>query len=654
MAGIEDRLTTNGLRGFPAHASDMAARLGNGRRPANGANGAPGINGANHANSAGQGPLAADAQSEAPTRRRLAPQWLRRNRLWRTYLVGSLLLRTLYIINRERSRVVKARAKGDYEARPDIEALIRILREFRETAVALGGLLIKLGQFFGARADLLPPEALDELSALQDEVPAERFDDIKRVIERELHAPLGEVFAAIDPVPAGAASLGQVHQARLLDGRVVAIKVQRPGIDQIVRTDLGTLRFVLRIVRWLSPALSRIIDLQLLYREFSRTVYEELDYQREGHNAEQFGRIFADDALIDSPSVLWQYSTRRVLALEWVDGIKINDIAALDAAGVDRAEVATRLANAYFKQVFDIGFFHADPHPGNLFVQPQPSGPARIAFVDFGMMGTITPRLKGGLRDCFAGLVQQDAALVTTGLEALGFFGPTVDRNAIEQAVGVMLTQFSGLPINQVSRVDQREVMQDLSATLYDQPLRIPAQFAFFGRAMGILLGVVVTLSPNFNFLEVATPYAQQFIRESGVGGVLGLLGVSNLSELGQTALREGLSLARSLADLPRRLDRVLARAERGDLRVIIQTPDLDTRAQAKVGVRLTGAALNRPTPTWVTLAAVGAVGALSAVTTALLLRRRGAGANGAQGTGKAMRALATKALKVIAEDEPA
>ncbi len=632
----------------------MAARLGNGSHAANSANGpteAGDTPGANGAHATRQTPSAA----APPTRRRQAPQWLRRNRVWRTYLVGSLLLRTLYIVNRERSRVVKARARGDYEARPNIEALIRILREFRETAVALGGLLIKLGQFFGARADLLPPEALNELSALQDEVPAERFDDIKRLIERELHAPLSEIFAAIDPVPAGAASLGQVHRAQLLDGRVVALKVQRPGIDQIVRTDLGTLRFVLRIVRWLSPALARIIDLKLLYREFSRTVYEELDYQKEGHSAEQFGRIFADDALIDSPGVLWQYSTRRVLALEWVDGIKINDLAALDAAGVDRAEVATRLTNAYFKQVFDIGFFHADPHPGNLFVQPQPVGPSRIVFVDFGMMGTITPRLKGGLRDCFAGLVQQDAALATTGLETLGFFGPDVNRDAIEQAIGVMITQFSGLPINEVSRVDQREVMQDLSATLYDQPLRLPAQFAFFGRAMGILLGVVVSLDPNFNFLEVATPYAQQFIRQSGVGGLLGLLGASSVSELGQAALREGLAITRSLADLPRRMDRVLTRAERGDLRVIIQTPDLDTRAQARVGVRLAGNVLSRPTPTWVTLAAVGAVGALSAMTTALLLRGRGNHGNGTVGavaTRRAIRAIAATALKTFADDD--
>jgi len=567
-------------------------------------------NGADPARASGSAPAG------VTTTQRNYPLWIRRSRIWRSLLVASLLLRTLYIINRERSRVMKARARGDYEAHPNIEALIGILREFRETAVALGGLLIKLGQFFGARADLLPPEALDELSALQDEVPAERFSDITYEIEHELRAPISELFAEIDPIPAGAASLGQVHHARLLDGRTVAIKVQRRGIHQIVRTDLGTLKFVLRIVRWFSPALDRIIDLQLLYREFSRTVYEELDYQREGHNAEQFARIFAEDGLISSPDVIWQYTTRRVLTLEWMDGIKITDVAALDDAGVDRDEIAKRLANAYFKQVFDIGFFHADPHPGNLFVQPQPNGPARLIFVDFGMMGTITPRLKGGLRDCFAGVVRQDAGLLLDGLEALGFFGPTVDRAALEPAISKLLTQFSTLPINRVREVEQREVMMDLSEALYDQPLRLPAQFAFFGRAIGILLGVTVTLSPNFNFLEVATPYAQQFIRTSEVGGLLGLLGAQSASELGQMALREGLAITRSLAALPGRLDRVLARAEHGELRVIIETPDLrNSRAQARLGARIAGDMLYRPAPLW---ALLGVTATLSAGIAAL------------------------------------
>ena len=312
--------------------------------------------------------------------------WRRQNPLWRFYRVTLLLLRTLYVINRERSRVIRARARGGDEVRPNLDALVGILRDFRHTAVELGGLLIKLGQFLGARADLLPKAALDELTGLHDEVPPERFADITAVLEREWGAPIAEICARIEQIPAGSASLGQVHQAWLHDGTTVAIKVQRPGIAEIVRTDLRSLRFVLRIVGWLVPAANRITDLDALYHEFSRTVAQELDYEQEARNAIEFAAIFAVDPRIRVPSVRPAYSTRRVLVLEWMDGIKITDFAALDAAGVDRDALARQLAGSYFTQILDAGFFHADPHPGNLLVQPAAGGD-RLVFLDFGMMG---------------------------------------------------------------------------------------------------------------------------------------------------------------------------------------------------------------------------------------------------------------------------
>ena len=556
----------------------------------------------------------------------------RRSRVWRSYRVASLLLRTLWIVNRERSRVVRARARGDYDVRPDLDALLRILREFRQTAVDLGGLLIKLGQFLGARADVLPVEALAELAALQDEVPPERFTDIAAVIQRELGAPLDEIFIAVEPKPAGSASLGQVHRAQLKDGRIIALKVQRPGIQRIVQTDLRTLRFVLGVVRRIAPSAERFLDLRMLYREFSRTVFEELDYQREGHNAERFAQIFASDPTIIAPHVIWEYSTRHVLALEWMDGIKITHIEELDAAGVDRAALAIHLANAYFKQVFEVGFFHADPHPGNILVQPHSlaltdeqsvgtgvtagSG-VRLVFIDFGMVGVITPRMRSGLRDCFGGVVRQDATLVVQGLDALGFLGESADREVIEQIIGMMLTRFSALPFGQIRDVNQQEVMSDVGSVLYDQPLRLPAQFAFFGRMVGMLVGLTTLLSPSFNFAQVAAPYAQQFVRRDGVDGLLGLLGVESLGALGRVTLREGVALAQNMADLPRRLDRVLARAERGDLRLIIESADFSPRLRKRVGRRVATNALSRPVPAWVP---VGIVGAFIVT---LFLRRR-------------------------------
>lgn len=546
----------------------------------------------------------------------------RSNRIWRSYRVASLLLRTLWIVNRERSRVVRARARGDYDVRPDLEALLRILREFRQTAVDLGGLLIKLGQFLGARADVLPVEALAELAALQDEVPPERFEDIAALIQRELGSPLSEVFVAVEPKPAGSASLGQVHRAQLKDGRIIALKVQRPGIQRIVQTDLRTLRFVLGVVRRVAPSAERFLDLRMLYREFSRTVFEELDYQREGHNAERFAQIFADDPSIIAPHVIWEYSTRHVLALEWMDGIKITHVDELDAAGVDRGSLAISLANAYFKQVFESGFFHADPHPGNILVQPhaltttdgqsaesgvtQGDG-VRLVFIDFGMVGVITPRMRGGLRDCFGGIVRQDAALVVQGLDELGFIGEAADREVVEQIIGMMLTRFSALPFGQIRDVNQQEVMSDVGSVLYDQPLRLPAQFAFFGRMVGMLVGLTTMLSPNFNFARVATPYAQQFLRRDGVNSLLSVLGVESVGELGRTTLREGLSLAQSVAALPRRLDRVLARAEHGDLRLIVESATLNRRLRTRNSPRVATNALSRPVPAWVPLGIAGA-----------------------------------------------
>lgn len=552
----------------------------------------------------------------------------RRNGLWRGYRVASLLFRTLLVMNRERMRVVRARERGDYEARPDIEALKRVLRDFRETAIEMGGLLIKLGQFFGARADLLPPEALAELSSLQDEVRAEPFPLIKQMLEREYHGPLSEVFKSVEAQPAGSASLGQVHRAILKDGRVIALKVQRPGIERIVRVDLQALKLTLTVVRWLAPDADRIVDLRALYREFSRTVYEELDYQREGRNAEHFAQLFANDDRIVVPRVHWEHTTRHALTLEWVDGIKITDLSGLDAAGLDRAELAYMLADSYFTQALDAGFFHADPHPGNIMAQPilEEPGRARLVFVDFGMMGTITPRARRGLRACFAGMTQNDSALMLEGLDQLGFIAEDADRDALEQVIGALLARFTGVPLSKLGQAGPDHALDDAAEALYDQPFRLPAQYAFFGRAVAMLSGLTAALTPDFNFLEAAAPHARRLIAEFGGGGFLGLFGAKSFEEFAQTTLRESMSLARSLTRLPRQLDRLIERTERGELRIIIE-PTIERERRRRHDRRDHSrrerysplATLSRPVPLWAPLGMVGAAGVAGAI---MLLRR--------------------------------
>lgn len=544
--------------------------------------------------------------------------WRRRNSLWRGYRVASLLFRTLLVMNRERVRVVRAREMGDYQVRPDVEALKRVLRDFRVTAIEMGGLLIKLGQFFGARADLLPPEALAELAALQDEVRPEPFPLIVETLEREYQTPLSEIFTSVEPEPAGSASLGQVHRARLRDGREVALKIQRPGIERIVGIDLQALRLTLSVVRWLAPAADRITDLRALYREFSRTIFEELDYLREGRNAEQFARLFATDDRIVVPKVYWERTTRRALALEWLDGIKITDFAALDRAGLDRAELAHTLADSYFTQALDAGFFHADPHPGNIMAQPIPDEPgqAKLVFLDFGMMGVITPRARRGLRACFAGMVQSDASLFLDGLDQLGFIAEDANRDALEQVIAALLGRFSGVPLSQLGQVGPNQALEDVGDALYDQPFRLPAQFAFVGRAVGMLSGLTAALTPNFNVLEVAAPHAQKLISEFGGGGILGMLGATSIEDLAKNLARDGLSIARSITRLPRQLDRLLEKADRGELRIIIEPTIELQRANYRARRRRLSdtpsplEALNRPVPLWATLGVAGVIGA--------------------------------------------
>jgi predicted unusual protein kinase regulating ubiquinone biosynthesis (AarF/ABC1/UbiB family) len=536
--------------------------------------------------------------------------WLRRptksSSTWRYYRVARLLFKTLWVLIRERNRVMRAHARGQFGVQPDAVALRRMMAEFRETALALGGLMIKLGQFLSARADLLPQEALAELALLQDEVPPEPFGDIVAAIERELEAPLTSVFASIERTPAGSASLGQVHRARLRSGQVVAVKVQRPDIERLVRSDLNTLRFVLGVARWLIPSADAVLDTRRLYREFSHTVYEELDYRREGHNAERFARLHADARDVVVPAIVWERTTRRVLTLTWVDGIKVSDVAALDIAGVSRRAVAQRLLDLYLTQVLQHGYFHADPHPGNIFVQPVVGG-FRLAFVDFGMMGAIAPAHKRALGAAFTGAVRQNAPLLVQGLEALGFIGAGADREALEQALAHLISQYGGLALGAVRELDLVAVLEDFEGLLYGQPFRLPYHFAFLGRALATLAGLVTLLAPEINFVDAVVPYARAYLVRGGLGAALELLGVESVGELAQGLVREGLALAHTMAALPHLAERVLDRIEQGDLRLGIYSPDFNNpRLRMRVGSRLATRALNRAVPAWVPLGVAG------------------------------------------------
>ncbi len=291
----------------------------------------------------------------------------------------------------------------------------KIAADFRAMAIRMGGVMIKVGQFLSARLDVLPVEITEELSGLQDEVPAEDFAAIRELAETELGAPLEEKFERFESQPLAAASLGQVHRARLraeaaeTEGfQDVVVKIQRPFIDQLIAVDFSALH---RVAGWLMryKPISKRVDVRALIAELETTVHQEIDYLSEGGNAETFAKNFAGRKNIHVPRVVWDRTTARVLTLENVYAIKITDYDAITAAGIDRAEVAKVLLSTYLKQIFEDGFFHADPHPGNLFVTPRPVTEEnrtgwQLTFVDFGMVGSVPDGLREGLRDLLIGI----------------------------------------------------------------------------------------------------------------------------------------------------------------------------------------------------------------------------------------------------------
>ncbi|MDX1662989.1 MAG: AarF/UbiB family protein [Candidatus Promineifilaceae bacterium] len=452
-------------------------------------------------------------------------------------------------------------------------------RQFRQLAVQMGGVLIKLGQFLSIRVDVLPPEITDELKGLQDEVPPVPTPAILAVIEAEL-GPVDAHFARIEETPLAAASLGQVHRAWLRPdavpaglGEQVAVKVQRPHIESTVRTDLAALRVVVRWAMRYGP-LRRRADLPTLLEEFASTLWEELDYELEAENAQRFARMFAGNPHVCIPAVYERHSTSCVLVLEYVRGIKVDDVTALEAAGIRREAVAAQLLDSYFKQIFEEAFFHADPHPGNLFIQPrdtlatttEPRGrPFRLVFVDFGMVGRIESLMGQQLYRVLVAVTQKDARALTEAYQALGFFLPGADLDRITEAQAVMLDKMWGRNLLELAQPDPEEVqeiMGEFKDLLFDFPFQVPHDFLYLGRAIGILSGLTSTLDPEINPWYQIEKYGRQVVASRQVR---------------QSGLEALLDSLRPLVGLPAQAQRVLSAAEMGRIRVQ-SVPDNMTR----------------------------------------------------------------------------
>jgi len=456
---------------------------------------------------------------------------------------------------------------GRISERSRTHRLQLLARRFHALAVELGGLMIKVGQFLSSRLDVLPPEITDELAGLQDEVPAVPFPQIREIAEAELGAPLSQIYAWFDEVPVAAASLGQAHRARLsaadaLDSGLgeVIVKVQRPGIDRVVATDLAALR---KVGGWLSRvrAVSSRVDAPALVEEFAHTSLEEIDYLHEAASAERFAADFAEDDSIRSPAVVWARSTRRVLTLQDVTAIKINDTDALRAAGIDPSAVATAFATAMFDQVFGHGFVHADPHPGNVFVDPSTSSGThsqgfRLTFIDFGMMAEVPASLRGGLRSLVIAIATRDGRAMIDAARTIGVLMPTTDTADLERALTALFDRFGGMGFGQLKDVDPRE-FQDFADqfghVMRSLPFQLPERLLLLIRAVSLTSGMCSALDPDFNVWDAVEPYATQLLSEESAGLI-------------QDMAKQAASSAGILWRMPQRVDGLLTRMDAGEV----------------------------------------------------------------------------------------
>ncbi len=449
-----------------------------------------------------------------------------------------------------------------YARRSGIERWRKIARRFRAVALDMGGVLIKLGQFLSIRVDVLPVEVISELADLQDEVPPADLDAVLALIAAEFGCPVEEVFESFNPQPLAAASLAQTYTATLRDGHPVVVKVLRPGIEQMVETDLAAISLA---IRWLKlyPRVKRRVNLDWLAEEFTAVTGRELDFEAEGHNAERFAADFADDPGVCIPEVFWEYSTRRVLTMENVAFIRIADLDALDEAGIDRAAVAKKLYGTYMRQVFVTHFVHADPHPGNLFIRalPRPSDalptdptPFQIVFVDFGMVAAIPKRLRSALRNFAIGVGTRDVQRIIQSYIEADTLLPGADIKRLEEAHQMVFDRFWGAGMSQLRDMALNEapqLLEEYRDLIYEAPFQFQVDMLFVVRAVGLLSGMSTNLDPDFDPWSETIPFAETFAREE------------MRRDWGDWK-QQMLVLGRISIDLLPKVDKVLSKAERG------------------------------------------------------------------------------------------
>ena len=418
---------------------------------------------------------------------------------------------------------------ADRQRRLEHRVYVRQARQFRETAEQLGGLIIKLGQYLSVRVDMLPREYTDELSTLQDSVPPVPYGDIAGVFEESSGTTVDEAFATFEREPLAAASLGQVHGATLASGRHVAVKILRPHIAETIETDLAALKTIFGMAQR-HTKLGATIDFDQLYAEFERTVSAELDLMREGKSAEAVRDNLRDFPNVAIPDIQWEQSSSKVLTMEYMEGVSISDITALDALGVDRAQLATDLIDVFAEMILYNGLFHADPHPGNVHVRSD----GTIVLLDFGMMGSITDDMRDGFMGVVTALFSRDASSLVERLGALGFIRSGTDTEGFVKAVSVLLGRLDmDDPAKALSALEN--YTDELRDFMYEQPFQLPANVAFLGKAVATVAGICQGLNPDIDFVAELTPLAEDLLGGGERGGPSDLS--SRLKDMGKDAI---------------------------------------------------------------------------------------------------------------------
>ncbi len=438
------------------------------------------------------------------------------------------------------------------------------------TLLDLGPTFIKIGQALSTRGDLLPPEYIQALGQLQDRVPSFDADDAIAIIEAELGSPLYTLYRDFDPVPIAAASLGQVHKARLHTGEDIVIKVQRPGLDTLFDLDFRVLRRLLRFCQRYLPW-TREYDLEAIYEEFAQVLYQEIDYVQEAINADRFRHNFRDHARILAPKVYPKYTTKKVLTMDYVPGIKINDRQSLEAIGINVKEINQLGICSYLKQLLQDGFFQADPHPGNMAVSPD----GCLIFYDFGMMAEVKSIDKDQMVRTFFAVLRKDTDQVIQTLMSMGLIEPVSDMAPMRRVLGFVLERFTEKPI---ALQEFSHVRQEVSALFAQQPFRLPAKMTFILKALTTLDGVARDLDPQYSLLEAAKPFVKSITLAKGQGSSIGVL-TKQAREYITYKLRQPSATERLIQRLEERL-------EQGELEIRARSLETD-RAISTINLAL-------------------------------------------------------------------